>query len=434
MEILTVNSMALIKADRRDIESLRQKLTLKSVSIQGQNKVIKLYKDHEDESCLWIPRQIVAKYNQPIEDAGWQRYEFNSKITLRPKQIPLVNKYLEAIETTDRYGGIIEAATGTGKTIIGIEILCRLGLSTLITVPLDHLMNQWIEELQTFTNLKKSDIGIIRGGNCIVDKPVVLSMLHSLAKRRYPDRVYKLFGLHIIDEVHTIAAQTFSEVAKQFHSKYRLGLSATVRRKDGMQDVFFRHIGRIIASDKVADLRPKVLVLSYNGLDSHHSGCIWNGNLNIGRYLNKIYTLPERNKLIVSAIISSYNKNRKSLVLSDRIEHLKILKKMLIANKISQNEVGIFTANVKTRGKITLATYGSFGMGVDDPELDTLIYATPRVDIEQSVGRILRISENKKEPLVIDILDKQSSLMVGWFHNRNKYYKKYRADIIWFGG
>jgi len=115
-----------------------------------------------------------------------------------------------------------------------------------------------------------------------------------------------------------------------------------------------------------------------------------------------------------------------SLVLSDRINHLELLKCVLINSGIEESKIGMLIGSKKQLDrKIILGTYGSAGMGVDIPRLSALVLATPRAEVEQAVGRVLR----KGSPIVVDIVDTASHIMKGWAVKRKKFYRRISDDI-----
>ena len=77
--------------------------------------------------------------------------------------------------------------------------------------------------------------------------------------------------------------------------------------------------------------------------------------------------------------------------------------------------------------KIILATYSMASEGLDIKTLTTLIMATPKSDVCQSVGRILR--QKHSNPLVIDIVDKHQ-IFKSQYKKREKYYKKQKYEIV----
>ena len=71
--------------------------------------------------------------------------------------------------------------------------------------------------------------------------------------------------------------------------------------------------------------------------------------------------------------------------------------------------------------KVVLATYAMAEEALDIKTLTTLIMATPKTDITQSVGRILRMKHDN--PIVVDIIDSHDCFQNQW-KQRKRYYKK----------
>ena len=143
--------------------------------------------------------------------------------------------------------GVLEAVTGSGKTVIAIDHICRLKQPTLILVNTVELLNQFTERLTQFTNLKRDDIGQIGSGKYII-KPVTVALLQSMNKltpEKYKE-INTTFGQVITDEVHIISAHTYYKVITTLCAKYKFGLSATPKRPDGLTKVIFFATGPII--------------------------------------------------------------------------------------------------------------------------------------------------------------------------------------------
>lgn len=424
-EVLSVTGDATIRvtpsADRQRLKSF---LTLEN---RFSGKELVLYKELGGD-LMSVPRGLVP--NQ-ADNIGWGRIDTGFVGKLRRNQSNLIGAYFRHIENSN--GGIISSPTGTGKTVMGINILSILDLKTLIIVPTSLLMKQWVGNLKTFSDLRTEDIGLCYGDVCDFDgKKVVIGMIHSLCKGgRYPENFYKSFGLCIWDEIHRLGAPTFSASASLYHSKYRLGLSATPRREDGMAKVFFYHIGSLCAPTPPPNIKPRVIVTEYTGQDAGHNGCVWNGKLSLGQYFTRLSGLYNRNMLIAGMVSEAYRKGRYILMLSDRLIQIERVHSLLeMYFDVSKEDIGICTGKkrIGTDRKILLATYGVAGLGMDIPDLSVLIMATPRVDVEQAVGRILR-GKSKDTPVVIDIIDVASSIMKNWGRARLKRYKKFAGEI-----
>ncbi|MGQ9570672.1 MAG: DEAD/DEAH box helicase, partial [Thermodesulfovibrionales bacterium] len=336
MKILYVRNMTgIVVESTEERERLIASLTLLN-KFDGEK--LELFK----QNSLFELEIPIAYTAYPVEfNPRWENIDVTFRGNLRAEQSKLVESYLNHIATTN--GSIIQSPTGWGKTILSINILTRLKLKSLVIVPTDYLMEQWQRELKRFSNLTDADIGICRGDVCQYEnKKVVVGMIHSLAKEaRYPEDFYNCFGLCIVDEVHRLSAPTFSQSLPQFWTKYRLGLSATARRKDGMENVFFYHIGKICNQEIKQPIKPKVVVMEYYNPESHHGNCVWGGKLSLGRYYNKIAYLEHRNNYIAQILTKLYKKGEDILVLSDRLRQLDILRDYLIQAKIPKEDIGI---------------------------------------------------------------------------------------------
>ena len=78
--------------------------------------------------------------------------------------------------------------------------------------------------------------------------------------------------------------------------------------------------------------------------------------------------------------------------------------------------------------QVVIATYSMAAEALDIKTLTTLIMATPKTDIEQSVGRILR--EKHSQPVVVDIIDSHDPFQKQWY-KRKAFYKKENYKIIY---
>ena len=429
IKLIEVTSMAKVEAGdsvaRKYLENL---CTLKVRDMNGNVFPLSIYY-HLNYNRMLIPRALFNKKMPITESKYWEFSSFEFTGKLRDYQKPIVKSIVNAYKD-GHYGGILKAGTGTGKSVIGLKIASEIGGKVCIIVPLARIVDQWKEYILKFTDIKENEIGIVWQDKIDYrNKKIVIAMLPSLAirLRKYPESFYSGFNLTIWDEGHVLGAKTFSQVIPLFHDRFRLMLSATPRRKDGAENVFKYHIGRVLVKyDKVL-LTPKVLKLVYTNHKVRDKSFTYNRKFNRGRFLNTISSLSERNKIIVKYIITAYKKGRKIIVMSDRIQQLRVIEKLLSLEGIRVSRY--YSKYKDTSEPIILATYGSLGMAVDLPDRDTLILATPKSDIEQAVGRILREYGGKKDPVVVDIVDTASEKMKAGWKSREKYYNKVGATI-----
>ncbi len=347
------------------------------------------------------------------------------------------------------YSHIIEGSTGFGKTYVGLTLAGMLSLKTLVVVHKEDLLEQWLGDAKAFLNLTDDDIGFIQQDVCdVAGKKLVIAMVQSLSKEKYDPAIYSEFGFVIFDEVHHMAAEKFSIAASLFHAKLRLGLSATVNRIDGREGVFEAHIGEVMVRVKFIAIPPKVLTLkspwkiplvprkvrgAWKTVPLPHE----HGKL--GHVLTDIAKCQPRNNLIVRAAALSWAKQRYTLVLSDlaRDKHLNLLHDMAVAAGVPKDDIGFYVGGMKhealerTKTKhLVFATYQMAGEATDVPWWETAVLATPRANVQQAVGRILRPWEDKKEPVVFDIVDDDSTVLVDYAEKRLKTYALLGGKVI----
>jgi superfamily II DNA or RNA helicase len=431
--------------DRQDIEGIKERLTIRSkVSEHSPGKVEthKIYREKGNE--LWIPRQtgfMPPSFLSSATDCSTKGSSCNlgEPIELRDYQSPIVDEVMHQLKRNP-YGGILCAAAGSGKTVMGLETARRVGRTTLILVHKEFFVDQWTERINQF--LPQARIGYVQQDRCEFgyDYDIVIGMIQSLAARRYDDALYKWPGLIISDEVHRLGAETWSEVITQFDAQTRLGLTATPRRKDGMEPLFFWHIGPIIANAKREDtktLDPNVKVVDWHEQHDMRKYRMRNGKFNLSKWITGISESHDRNEMICHYLIKALEKGRKVMALSDRRAHLTTIQNMINMKTGGKYIVDQYVGQRKkedlqkaAKANLILGTYRMADEGLDIADLDSLVMMTPKSDIEQAVGRIQRIFEGKPTPVVIDVVDRGVPASEGMSNVRRRGYTKLKATFI----
>jgi superfamily II DNA or RNA helicase len=298
-------------------------------------------------------------------------------------------------------------------------------------------MNQWIERINQF--LPNARIGKIQGQIIDIDnKDIVIGMLQSLSMKEYPPSIFDSFGLTIIDEVHHISSEVFSNTLFKLVTKYMLGLSATMERKDGTTKVFKMFLGNVIFKGK-RDEEHAVIVraIEYKVNDDEFNEVKldYRGNPAYSSMISKLCEYNRRSEFILKVITDMFieNPTQQIMVLAHNKNILKYLYDAILHRNIAT--VGYYVGGMKehalkeTEGKqVVIATYAMAAEALDIKTLTTLIMATPKTDIEQSVGRILRVKHS--QPLVVDIMDSHDLFKNQW-RKRKTFYKRENYKIIY---
>ena len=441
--ILTKDGYLLVKEHFKESElnMIKRELTVSPSNVFSMGKKSKKDDDmtfeifRENEEYLSIPKfygiKKIGEAEKNDEFLG-DKIKIEFKGGLRPNQENLVNETLEHLLKYD--GGGICVGCGAGKTVMAIYIAHILKVKTLVIVHKSFLLNQWRERFEQFSDAR---IGIIQQNKVETeDKDVVIGMLQSIAKDKYDFGIFREFGLVIFDEAHHAPSKFFSQALPLISCKKTLFLTATPKRSDSLEKVLYWYFGDIIYKappEKNDNVLVKIMKYNITHEKFREAFIPFTGEINRPRTLNRIVKITKRNKFIIRCIKEIlYEEGRRILILSDRIEHLEKLKSYLDKEKIDSDFYigGLKQSKLDEAAKATviLASYGMASEALDIPALNTLIMATPRRSIEQSVGRILRSKHTIIQPLIVDIVDMLPSMDKQGFHRR-KFYKKLKYQM-----
>lgn len=522
-------------------KQLRNDLTIKPFSLRdcgNDQKTFPVYR--ESSNKFYVPHYYgIEKFGLPKEYkiSEGTNIDLTFAGKLRDYQEPVVNKYINHCINVKYGGGLLELPCAWGKTSGSLYILSKLKKKTLVIVHKEFLLNQWIERIQQF--LPKARIGKIQGQIIdIDDKDIVIGMLQSLSMKEYPTSVFDSFGFTIIDEVHHISSEVFSKSLFKLVTKYMLGLSATMERKDCTTHVFKMFLGDIIyKAENKTERHVEVRAITYKVDDDEFNETIldYRGNTQNSSMISKLCEYNRRTEFIIKTLCDfiSVKDVDKDIINKHKIEMDKSVPNCDICNKninyllrntccgcvkycmiclenieleaernityfigtdgkkkmhkerpkcpncdkylkyeqnyienkyvkpleqthtivMAQNlnilhyiykkfvcknlaSIGYYVGGMseselkRTESKqIVLASYAMSSEGLDIPTLNAEFLITPKTDIVQSVGRILRAKHAYSEPIIYDFVDTHDVFQRQWL-KRKSYYKKQNYKII----
>ena len=409
-----------------------KKVCKKSCMYKGEKKEGVYYRTNIHGKGLEdIPVKCERKKVEPrrqIKDA------LNTGIKVEKREID--NYYGFELDGNRRY--LLGDYTVTHNTVLALKIVEVIKKKTIIFVHKTFLKNQWIERIKEY--LPNAKIGCIQGQVIDIEgKDIVIAMIQSISMKSYPDSLFDDFGLSIYDECHHISSEVFSNCLRKCTTLYGLGLSATMNRKDGLTNVFKMYLGDICYKNKSEQIQFDVLVkaIDYNVYDDDEYNEVardYRGNVKHTTMLSKVSNFNYRTDFIVNVIENELkiNNNQQILLLAHQRKFLNYLFKAIEYKNLGT--VGYYIGGMKEadlkaseKNQIILATYQMAAEGLDIKTLTSLILATPKSDIVQSVGRILR--EKHSNPLIIDIID-QHDCFINQFAKRKAFYNEKNYKII----
>jgi superfamily II DNA or RNA helicase len=455
MKIIRSSALLIPISNNQYIDKIKNHLTrtFKEYNSEGKNITINFY--IETKNFLIIPRNFplhnFINEKIEIEDKTNLGKEINIKHNIEIRD-PLQEECCRWFMNNKM--GILHAGTGCGKTVMTIKSICEKGRKTLILVYKTNLIDQWRKEFIKFTDIPENDwkskISILKSSSYKQDleKDIILctnQTFISLVKREENNFIQAVrnaqIGLLVGDEVHTsIGAPTFGLCSLYVPAKETFGLTATPFRYDGCHDIMKYHLGEIYTPiNKPTTMEPKIMVIYFDhevasGKTKRY--IYWGGKFNRSRYLNMMYKSKIYIDLCLFLINKSFENKRNMLFMHSRI---KVLKKLIEECKIPKDQIGIFieTASLdEIKKPFVFSTFTKSRDGIDIPPCDLIILGNTIGNIEQAIGRSLRIKEGKQQPVVVDLVDIGCDDISNRFPNRKNYYKTkgYKVDEFTFNG
>lgn len=448
----------MFKIDKTDqnvdlIKELKKKLTVSPQINSGLPFVkpvyIKMFSENDSELHIpfafahkykYVTKEDVLKRNQTIEqNATKVDFQWNCDVTLRDYQVACVDKTIHSLKNTG--GGLICAGTGSGKSLMCVNLISRMGKKALVIVHKEFLYEQFLDTIKKC--LPNTTVSKIQGKVCDTSGEIVIGMIQSLINKEYPREFFCQFSLVCLDECHHISSICFSRSILNLGEIHTVGLSATPERADKLKpqwlvgDICFKY-------DNTSNNSPQVHMIDYK--DEKPIDFVFNkiGQISTPNMMNNLVKDPDRNVLIIDTLEKIYEKNeeeiagyadspkRYTLVCSDRRSHLEQLYDMMQENKILKNyQTGFCVGQMKREAfdsaskdsDIILATIQMVSEGFNEPRLNCLILSTPKGNVTQVVGRILRKKHVGITPLIVDINDSEIYSYKPSMFKRLRFYK-----------
>lgn len=402
------------------------KMSAMGLPVWNVPKVIKLYEQYKD--MLIIPRGYGSRLKQLLSDKDVEyenhtlilpEVEFHSTIKLRDYQSNAVE------EIKQRKSGVIIMPCGAGKTITGLEAIAQLGQPTLWLTHTKDLLNQSLKEAKDKLGLKKGEYGVIGSGEFSIGTHITFATVQTLANRDLGD-LKDRFGCVVIDEAHRCfknhkSTGQFQKIVSELPARYRIGLTASEHRSDGLIETMFLTIAPKVYEVTQETMRANgnVITPEIRFITTPFEYVSDSDILNFAQLLKEMAEDDARNEIILNCL-RHHQKGDHSLVLGDSLEHLEMLKDRTVQLQAGYRVEFIYGGTPKRQrekilqdmrnGKVDylFATYALAKEGLDIPCLNRLYLLTPKRDkvvIQQSVGRIMRPAPGKEKAIVYDFYD-----------------------------
>lgn len=401
---------------------------------------------------LWVPfgclKDIwkIIKAHETLfkcEIRPLRRVSYQSCINPYPYQENAIQRILEA------KNGVVVMPCGSGKTQTALEAVARIGGKCLWLTHTQDLLNQSMNRAKIVYNLPLSQYGTITAGKVNIGNAITFATIQTLSKidiSAYHDE----WDVIIVDECqHCCGSPTrvtqFYKVISRLSARYKVGLTATPKRADGLERSMFALLGGIICEITKEDVAAmtcpvKVRLINTGFIPDYNAILMGDGTLNYSELINNMITDKDRFDYISQAIQSL---DGSAIVLANRVDYIRRLTEAYNGRAVCLSTLGNSKKAREERKEVLhklengdldviFATYQLAKEGLDVPNLRYVVFATPEKDettVIQSAGRVGRKAKGKEYGTVIDFVD-NFGMYRGWAKKRQGFYKKIGAECV----
>lgn len=415
---------------------------------------VELWRCEGDE--LVMPRGFAATLRAGVEGQGgaveWDDRTVAPPVSLRDivqMSIPALSdaQELAARELLRHRQGVLQAETGSGKTVIGLEVWRRAGTAGLVVVRSVGLAQQWRDRAQEHLGI---ETGLI-GDGVWEERPLTIAMSQTLSSRLPQldaEDFWARWGMTIIDEAHHAIAPTLREIISRCVSRYLFGKTATPLERDWRQRILLAMLGPIVNQMAGASVDPLIRVMKtpFQWVPNGREKGLVDSRAIYRHVLAALEADPMRMGLIVTTIMDQ-PRSCAQLVLSKRLEYLDRMRVRLLQAGYPDDRIFFYRGAESRLAKQQVAAAADEGScvilataadeGTDIPRLDRVHLTWPQrraLTVTQQVGRVLREHPDKSRPVVIDYADLKQGVLRAQFYARvNDVYRKRGWNVEFVG-
>ena len=397
---------------------------------------------------IWSLHPVKSDYS--FEICPVERREYESHIDLYPYQQTAVEKALQA------KNGVLVMPCGSGKTQCGLEIIARIGGRALWLTHTQDLLNQSKSRAEAV--LSQGGYGTITAGKVNIGTHITFATIQTMVKLDL-NNLKDQWDVVIVDEAqHCAGTPTkvtqFYKVISNLSARYKIGLTATPKRSDGLQECMFRLLGNKIhevTREEVAHTTcpVKVSAIQTCWMPDYDAVLMGDGMIDYNKVIDNMIHDEKRYDFVLNKLLHLFGP---TMVLANRVEYLQRMCKDYVESQTGssvqlsaiclsgQGQSKKAKAERKTalealnNGELDciFCTYSLAAEGLDVPNLRYIVFATPEkndVTVTQATGRVGRKAEGKEYGTVIDFVD-DFGMYKGFYKERLKVYKKIGAEVI----
>ena len=446
-----VDSQIYIKEPTKEIiDFCKQELTLKNPEVQKMqamgfwtgniSKTIKLYSINEDTYVLPIGEIDNIWKLHPIKEDWQTNFGKHEKLEFPKNSLELYDYQEYAVNKMIGYKrGILTSKCGSGKSIMALDLIKRIGYKAIIIVEKKEIQVQFKDYLERNFNMKKGDYGLIKEGKVEIGKYVTIALRQTLAKIDLSQYKFE-WGTIVVDEGQNVGGSVtkvtqYSKILNNLAAEYRFSVTATGYRVDGLTRAMYSLLNVVKYEIPEEAIRDKIIKANIIPIRTNYEippECQkYDGTILYSVLSTNLAENDSRNNLIANLL--NKEKDNYCLILSDRLSGLKMLQEKVggliidgsMTSKKAKEEREQAVEKMRNKEEHFLfATYSLAREGLDIKPLNRLFMIAPtknKITVIQSVGRVERKDKDKTAPIVYDFVDNDLYFDRAWKARKTIY-------------
>lgn len=374
-------------------------------------------------------------------------------VPLRETQNEAVEAFITKYKMEKAEHGVIILPTGKGKSILGLYLARKMSQRVLVIVQKDDLVDGWTKDAQFLLGLRPNEVGLIKAQTFRVGKQITVTTIQTLSKlpREKLLALHKIFGMIIVDEFHHSVAKIY-QLVEYFPARFKIGLTATAMRNDGLQDVLYLHFGSLVYEyeDKADDediLPANIIIRNAPTVYEPERKQVYNPRKKRPEYesipistIRKVTSFdPAFNTMLAKDVIKEFKEGKSCVIFTHEKEHCRVIEQYLLERGVPGNHIQLYYGDAKESKEsmkekaerkeclITIATYSIATEGTNVKAWERGFLASTvanEISTVQAIGRVRRTDKGKLDCIVYDY--RFPKVIVAKNHGviRDKVYKE----------
>jgi superfamily II DNA or RNA helicase len=332
------------------------------------------------------------------------KFKLNKEYGLLDYQENPIKEVILTLKSSQFNNVLFQAGTGFGKTMSLPYIIKQISQKTLILVDRTNLVKQMQESMEFAFNKKK--VSVLNAKNKEIKDINITTLQFLFRNPALLKELQKQIGFVIVDEVHLVSVGSLTKIITSLPAKYRLGLSATPTRSDGLTQAIYDHFDNLVIGETNNLLPVQLIIVKHKKsifyASMYDARSAWEALYGDSEFLDEIVTLTKK-LLNKGRAVFIYTTSQKVQMLVKAFLNKEGISAEIINAKTKHEDRDKYINDFNERKLDVIVSGVILQKGVSIHRMDTIINISnhTKESFEQAIGRLRRQHPEKKKPVFI---------------------------------